>query len=190
MNSLFKAGLEIQSFLQSKNWSFCFIGALAVIRWGEVRITQDIDLCLLTGFGNEEKYINGILAEFESRIPNPSQFALKNRVLLVSASNGVSVDISLSGLSFEEQMVGRATPFSFSPECFLITCLAEDLIVLKAFADRAKDWIDVEGIIVRQELSIDFDYVIEQLTPLCELKEEPEILIKLQDIIMRNQREV
>ena len=49
MNALFKAGLEIQNFLNSKKWSFCFIGGLAVIRWGEARMTQDIDLCVLSG---------------------------------------------------------------------------------------------------------------------------------------------
>jgi len=58
MNSLFKAGLEIQSYLNSKKWRFCFIGGLTVIRWGEVRMTQDIALCILSGFGNEKKYID------------------------------------------------------------------------------------------------------------------------------------
>nr|AAU82590.1 hypothetical protein GZ18F2_20 [uncultured archaeon GZfos18F2] len=38
-----------------------FIGGLAVIRWGEVRMTQDIDLSLFTEFGNEETYINSLL---------------------------------------------------------------------------------------------------------------------------------
>ncbi len=47
MNPLIEAGLEIQHFIQSKGWRFCFIGGLAVIRWGEVRMTQDIDLCVL-----------------------------------------------------------------------------------------------------------------------------------------------
>ena len=55
MNSLFKAGLEIQNYLNSKKWPFCFIGGLAVIRWGEVRMTQDIDLYILSGFGSEKK---------------------------------------------------------------------------------------------------------------------------------------
>jgi hypothetical protein len=32
----------------------------------------------------------------------------------------------------------------------LHTCSAEDLIVLRAFADRSKDWVDIEGVIIRQ----------------------------------------
>ncbi|MDO9566781.1 MAG: hypothetical protein Q7J15_08585 [Candidatus Desulfaltia sp.] len=50
MNPLFEAGLEIQNFMLFRKWPFCFIGGLAVIRWGEVRMTQDIDVCILSGF--------------------------------------------------------------------------------------------------------------------------------------------
>ncbi|MBW1847787.1 MAG: hypothetical protein JRJ27_11715 [Deltaproteobacteria bacterium] len=100
MNSLFQAGLEIQKFLEGKGWRFCFIGALTVIRWGEIRMTQDIDLCLFAGFENEKKYIAGLLATFKTRISDAYDFALKNRVLLLSASNGVQIDVSLGGLPF------------------------------------------------------------------------------------------
>ena len=40
LNSLFKAGLEFQETLERRNWLFCFIGGLAVRRWGEIRMTQ------------------------------------------------------------------------------------------------------------------------------------------------------
>ena len=184
MNSLFKAGLEIQHTLKAQKWPFCFIGGLAVIRWGEVRMTQDIDLCLMCGFGNEEKYIENLISQYKSRIDDPLTFALNNRVLLLSASNGVAVDISLSGLPFEDEMIQQATPFLFSHECSLITCSAEDLVVLKAFADRPKDWNDVESIAMRQGNKLNIDYITEQLTPLCDLKESPEIMDKLNKILV------
>lgn len=183
MNSLFMAGLELQNFLQKKNWPFCFIGGLAVIRWGEMRMTQDIDFCLLAGFENEEIYVEGLLAGFKSRISDPLDFALKNRVLLLFASNEVPVDVSLSGLLFEKQMIERATPFPYAQDCSLITCSAEDLIVLKAFAGRPQDWMDVEGIIIRQGHNLDGSYIFQQLTPLCELKDAPEGVEKLKRIM-------
>ncbi|MCD4664252.1 MAG: hypothetical protein K8R68_03205 [Bacteroidales bacterium] len=183
LNSLFKAGLEFQETLEQRNWPFCFIGGLAVLRWGEIRMTQDIDLCLLCGFGNEAKYVKTLLKKFKSRVTDAEKFAFSNRVLLLYASNGVSIDISLSGLPFEEQMIKRATAFSFHVDCTLITCSAEDLIILKSFANRTKDWMDVEGIILRQGESLNTVYIIEQLTPLCEIKETPDILNKLQYLI-------
>ena len=183
INSLFKAGLELQETLEKRNWPFCFIGGIAVLRWGEIRMTQDIDLCLLCGFGNEEKYVKTLLKKFQSRITDADNFAYTNRVLLLYASNGVSIDISLSGLQFENQMIKRATAFSFHADCALITCSAEDLIILKSFANRTKDWMDVEGIILRQGKSLDTDYIIEQLAPMCEIKETPDIVNKLKDLI-------
>ena len=82
MNGLFSAAKEMQEFLQSNGWRFCFIGGLAVIRWGEPRMTQDIDLSLLTGFGSEEAYIAALLSRFPARIPDAESFSLRHRVLL------------------------------------------------------------------------------------------------------------
>ncbi len=183
MNGLFQAAMEIQKTLEAHKWPFCFIGGLAVIRWGEVRMTQDIDLCLMCGFGNEEAYANQLLNQYQSRIEDPLTFALDNRVLLLLSSNGVAIDISLSGLPFEEEMIQNATPFLFSSDCPLITCSAEDLIVLKAFADRPKDWSDVESIAIRHAHKLNRDYIIEQLSPLCDLKESPEIIEKLEKVL-------
>jgi hypothetical protein len=183
MNRLFEAALELQEFMNQNTWPFCFIGGLAVIRWGEIRMTQDIDLCLMSGFGNEETYAQKLIGRFESRIADPLDFALTSRILLLSASNGIPIDVSLSGLVYEEDMIRRSTPFEFYPECKIITCSAEDLVVLKAFADRPKDWNDIESIVARQGGKLDTAAVIESLSPLCELKESPEIVSKLKRII-------
>ena len=59
---------------------------------------------------------------------------------------------------------------------------ARFLIVLKSFADRPKDWVDIEGIIIRQAEHLDWPYVREQLAPLAELKESPEILRRLNQL--------
>jgi hypothetical protein len=54
------------------------------------------------------------------------------------------------------------------------------LIVLKAFAGRGQDWADIERVIVRQTGKLDWHYIHEQLRPLAELKEAPEILDQLE----------
>lgn len=50
---------------------------------------------------------------------------------------------------------------------------------MKLFALRAIDIHDAEGIAVRHDKSLDWGYFEEQLTPLAEAKEEPEILRQL-----------
>jgi hypothetical protein len=67
----------------------------------------------------------------------------------------------------------------------LVTCSAEDLVVLKAFADRGKDWADIEGVLTRQRGKLGWRYIWAQLRPLVELKGEPEILERLKRLRRR-----
>lgn len=55
---------------------------------------------------------------------------------------------------------------------------------MKAFADRPQDRIDLRGILVRQgPENLDWNYIWQQLTPLVELKESPEILSHLKGLL-------
>ncbi|MEO5895211.1 MAG: nucleotidyl transferase AbiEii/AbiGii toxin family protein [Vicinamibacterales bacterium] len=176
MNEVIRAAADLQSVCEREGWQFCFIGGLAVQRWGEPRETVDVDLTLVTGFGGEDRFVTRLIADFEARIPAAAAFARDNRVLLLRTDSGVGLDIALGGLPFEATAVERSSPFTFPPDVVLRTCSAEDLIVFKAFADRPKDWVDVDGIIIRQTGRIDWTYVHSQLAPLAELKEAREIL--------------
>ena len=180
MTEVIRAAAELQAVCEAQRWRFCFIGGLALQRWGEPRETVDVDLTLLTGFGGEDPFIEILLERFEARIENAAQFALTRRVLLLRAKSGVGLDIALGGLPFEESAVARSSSFGFPGDALIRTCSAEDLIVMKAFAARAKDWLDVEGIITRQTGKLDWRYVRTQLSPLTELKGAPEILHELE----------
>lgn len=180
MNDVIQAASELQAVCQSQGWQFCFIGGLALQRWGEPRETVDVDLTLLTGFGGEEPFIQTLLRHFEGRIPDADEFARKRRVLLLRSRKGVGLDIALGALPFEELLIQRSTFFNYTPDISLRTCSAEDLIVLKAFAGRGQDWVDVERIIVRQTGKLDWEYINKQLRPLAELKGMPETLDQLE----------
>lgn len=180
MNEVIRAAANLQALCVAENWRFCFIGGLAVQRWGEPRETVDVDLTLLTGFRDEARFIRILLDHYEPRIEAAAEFATSRRVLLVRAESGVGLDIALGGMPFEEMAVDRSSLFSFPLDVPLRTCSAEDLIVLKAFAARSKDWMDVEGIIIRQAGQLDWSYVRTQLLPLLELKEAPEIWDQLE----------
>ncbi|MGH9366133.1 MAG: nucleotidyl transferase AbiEii/AbiGii toxin family protein, partial [Thermoanaerobaculia bacterium] len=155
MNPIFAAALEIQDFCRERRWKFCFIGGLAVQRWGEPRLTQDVDLTLLTGFGGEEAFVDTLLQQFRGRRPDARDFALRYRVLLLESSGGTPLDIALGAMPFEERAIGRASDFTIVPGVPLSTCSAEDLIVFKAFAGRERDWLDVEAIALRQSGRLD-----------------------------------
>ena len=179
MRDLFLLANEIQSFCQRRRWRFCFIGGIALQRWGEPRLTGDVDLTVLTGFGDEAGYVEELCHAFAGRVPDAAEFALRSRVLLLQSERGIPIDISLGALPFEEHIIDRATLYRFLDEVRLNTCSAEDLVVLKAFADRARDWADIEGVLLRSGHRLAWETVEAELGPLCEAKEAPHILSRL-----------
>jgi hypothetical protein len=182
VTEVIQAAADLQAFCEKQEWQFCFIGGLALQRWGEPRETVDVDLTLLTGFGREEQFVKILLQHYEARIEDAADFALLRRVLLLRAPSGVGLDIALGGLPFEEGAIARSTLYFYPGNIPIRTCSAEDLLVMKAFASRPKDWIDAEGIVIRQKGNLDWKYVIRQLKPLAELKGTPEILDQLEKL--------
>jgi hypothetical protein len=176
MIGLFETAQQLQSFCDQRGWLSCFIGGIAVQRWGEPRVTRDVDLVLLAGFGGEAALVETLLAHYSARIEDAREFALRHRVLLLETADGVGIDISLGALPFEQRMINRATIFSVDPGLGIRTCSGEDLIVLKLFASRAQDIRDAEGVALRNKHQLDWSYIEDQLRPLAEAKQEPGIL--------------
>ena len=186
MNPLFAVAAGVQGFCVGRGWQCCVIGGLAVQRWGDPRQTRDVDLTLLTGLGGEERFIDPILSRYAGRFPEARRFAIERRVLLVETPEGVPVDIALGGLPFEARVIVRSSSFDVAPGVVLVTCSAEDLVVLKAFADRAQDWLDIEGVIVRQGPNLDRSLVLAELGSLLELKEDLQAMVTLRDLFTKH----
>ncbi len=183
MSTLFDAARDLQAFLQSHQWRFCFIGGLAVLRWGEPRFTRDVDVTLLCPFGSEDDVVKPLLdSGYVGRISDALEFARQNRVLLLQAHNGVPIDVALGSLPFEEGMIERSSLFEFEANCTLRTCSAEDLVVLKLFAFRPRDVLDAETVVIRQRGDLDWQYIETNLQPLADVKGQPEIITALRKI--------
>lgn len=174
MNALFAAAAGIEAFCAARRWRCCVIGGLAVQRWGEPRQTRDVDLTLLTGIGGEAPFVDAILLQYAPRIPEARRFALERRVVLVETADRIPLDISLGALPYEARVIERASPFEVEPGVTVTTCCAEDLLILKAFAGRVQDWLDVEGVLVRQGSNVHRELVLDELRPLLDLKEDEE----------------
>ncbi|MBI2204715.1 MAG: hypothetical protein HYU41_12770 [Candidatus Rokubacteria bacterium] len=183
MNPVFAAALEIQDFCRERGWGFCVIGAVAAQRWGEPRLTVDVDVTVITGFGCEASYVDALLARFAGRRPDARAFALDNRVVLLRSRQGVPIDVALGAMPFEERAVDRASAFTVDAGVTLTTCSAEDLVVFKAFAGREKDWLDIEGIALRQRGQLDEDLIWAELGPLLDLKQAPEAADRLRRVL-------
>ncbi len=173
----------MQRFCRQRRWRFCFIGGVAVQRWGEPRVTRDVDLTLFTGFGPEREFVRTLLEAFRPRITAAAEFALKSRVLLIESSQGVEIDLGLGGLPFEERLIERASDFAVGSGRVLTTCSADDLIILKTFAGRDRDWADVLEITAAQSGKLDTALIFRELDPLLELKEDTSALERLRALL-------
>jgi hypothetical protein len=183
MNPIIPTAVNLQEFFQKRKWRFCIIGGVAVLRWGEVRATQDVDVTLLTGFGGEESYVDELLAVYPLRPPCTRESALINRVVLLTGLQNTPMDVALGAVDFEVRTIERSSMWKVQENLWLRTCCAEDLLVHKCFANRERDWADVDGILARQWNKLNLNLVRRELKPLAELKEEPEILARLENKI-------
>ena len=184
-NRLLEAAQEIQQFCRSRNWRFCFIGGIAVQRWGEARLTRDAGLTVYTGIGDELRYIDELLGAFKSRIESAREFALGHRVLLLRASNRIPLDVTLGALPFEDKAVTRASAEEIVAGVRLRLAPPGALVVFKVFANRPQDWLDVEGIIVKSGRMINWDEVRADLAALLELKGDTTALGRLDELLAR-----
>jgi hypothetical protein len=158
---------------------------VALQRWGEPRFTADADLSVLVEPGEETRVANALLARLEARIDGAAEFATRSRVVLARSEQGVGLDIVLAGLPFEARVVERSTPWELGQGEHLRTCSAEDLVVMKVFAGRDKDWADVTSVLERRGGELDLALIRRELQPLLAAKEAPELGDELERRIER-----
>lgn len=156
--------------------------------WGNPRLTQDIDFSLLTGFGEERAYVEKLFALLEPRIPNAMEFALISRVLLAKTKSGIPVYIGFAGLPYEEEFIERAETYNVGEGNFLRVVAPDDLVLLKAFANRLQDWADLDELITRQAKRLNWVKIRERLEMLCTAVEVDDPLIKLDALLAERKR--
>ena len=157
--SIFEGAAERAAFLEEHGVSYAVLGGLAVQHWGEPRATQDVDILVMVPSQREQDFLNAAAQRFRPRLPDAVAFAVRHRVLLLSASGGTPIDISLGIPGYEEEVMRRAVSVSFPGLRSVRVVSAEDLLIHKCVAGRARDVEDVERILVRQRLCLDLRYI-------------------------------
>jgi hypothetical protein len=175
MNQREQAAWELHMVLQEFGVAYSVIGGMAVQYWGEPRFTQDIDVTVAAPLDEPGAFLERMVERFQPRMADAVSFARKHRVLLVRASNGCPVDISLGLPGYEDEVMRRAVAFELAPGKHVRICSAEDLIIHKAIAGRPQDVRDIEGIVYRQHQALDVGYIRRWLREFAEILENPEI---------------
>ncbi len=173
----FAAAWEVSRFFAERHLPYALIGGLAVQVWGNARLTVDADFSiaapLTTG---SAPLVRLITQHFPSRSANPVDFAGKTRMVLITAGNGVEVDISLALPGYEDQLFARAVDHEIDPGKKIRLCSAEDLIIHKAVAGRPQDISDIQGVVHRQGEKLDVGYIRQWLNDFADALANPEIV--------------
>lgn len=167
MNPLFACAEEVQEYCRSREWGFCLVGGLAVMRWSGHRVTKDVDLVIVTPFGEESTMIEGLYGRFEPRFEDCWEFSPRTRVVKFITSNGTTVDVALGRSRRLLRMVARASVWDVEGS-HLLTCGVEDFIVNKALAGRPHDWDDIEHVVARHGEALDRDLIMHEFIPVAQ----------------------
>ncbi len=186
--NLFWAALTVQRDLHAQEFEFCFIGGLALQRWGEVRHTDDIDLTVKCELGDELKALEKLLKILKPRTDRLEEVARVGLMFVGYSKDGYEVDISLGCIDYERRLMDRAVDVDFGIDEPLRCCSAEDLTILKTVAGRGQDWVDIGRICQRSGATMDWALVFEELEPLLASIHKPEAHGRLREIVDREVR--
>jgi len=170
----FRAAIEsVQRLLSRFDNRGVIIGGIAVGFLGKPRFTEDIDAMFLLSTKDIPQFLAAAQAEeIQPRVPDAAEFGRKNRVLLLRhVPSNINVDITLGILQFEEEMVARSGVQSVSSLSVRLPT-PEDLIIMKALANRPKDLEDIRTIIDKHP-TLDIDRIKHWVQSFAEAFETP-----------------
>ena len=176
MNEPLLAACEVSQFFTKHNIPYAVIGGLAVQEWGGARLTIDADFTIAAPLEGSADIVQLITSQFPSRITDSQGLAQRARMILVKASNGVEVDISLGLPGYEDELFRRAVEIEVDTGKYVRVCSAEDLIIHKAVAGRPQDIVDIESVVLRQGQRLNAAYIRRWLGEFGDLLANPDIL--------------
>lgn len=131
-------------------------GAQAALLHGAARLTADVDVTV-----DAEGHAAGELiaalqnAGFTLRVADAETFIARTRVIpLVHTASGIPVDVVLAGTGLEDLFLQRAQLRNIQGVSVRVAS-AEDVVVMKVLAGRAKDLDDVHAILNAHPTDLD-----------------------------------
>lgn len=135
--------------LNDRGAEYILIGGYALHAHGYQRATTDIDLL----------------------VPQTREAGMRIREALLVLPDRAAKDIDPAwfeegdNIRVADAFVARGSAFEYLSGTALRTCSAEDRVVMKAFAGRERDFLDIEGVTVRQGASLNWTLIEEELKP-------------------------
>jgi predicted nucleotidyltransferase len=179
---------RVDTFLRELGIPYVVIGGIANAVRGEPRATHDADLKVLVQGMTIAEF--RALAETRFKPYRRPWLGRAESALIISieVAPDMIVDMLVAVLPYEEQAIHRAEMIEVEGLALPI-CTAEDLIVHKAIADRPKDWLDIEKILLRQGAKLDTEYVRSWLIQFADALEKPTLVARFDELSNQEQDE-
>lgn len=172
-------------FLEANGYDYALIGGLALAQWGVVRATFDVDFKVAVP-DNEYAAVRTALRQ---AFPNQTrQGAPPNPFIVAVDVDDIIVDFLLALPGFDELVIERAVRRDMGGWDAWV-CSAEDLVIQKVIAGRAKDWMDVEALLIEQGDRLDRAYIEDWVSQFAEALDNPELMTEYLRLLakVRNQ---
>ena len=151
---------KIARHLDKENIPYMLIGGQAVLLYGMVRLTEDIDITL--GVDTDKlNLMKKLLKEIKLVIPKniDDAFIKKTNVLVgIDKATGIRIDFIFSFTPYEKQALKRARIVRLNNyNVSFASC--EDTIIHKIFASRPRDLEDARILLKKNMKALDIAYI-------------------------------
>lgn len=148
--------------LNDQRIEYALAGGLAYSALVTPRATVDIDVLALVPERPPAALFDGLRAALEVFIPHPGPMVFKRATIwrAVGGDRGceVMLDFILAESEFHRSALDRRRTVEFAGLALSLVSV-EDLMLLKALADRPQDRVDIHGIIAAYGAELDRDYL-------------------------------
>jgi hypothetical protein len=169
--------------MEGRGVPFMLIGGQAVLLHGDPRLTQDIDVTLGAGPGRWKDILDACADIGLEPLPDDVRRFVETTFVLptLDAATGIRVDLIFSTTPYEAQAIDRATRVEIAgKEVPFVT--AEDLIIHKLFAGRARDLEDAASVVRRKGPELDWDYMREWAQAFAQIEGREELPARLEKL--------
>jgi hypothetical protein len=183
-----KTLLDAVDWLHERGVAYALVGGLAASLRGQVRATADVDIVIVADVPEALRLLNSLeTSPFKPLFEGVAEVVERSFILpLRHRSTGVKVDLALGLSGFEQQLVRRASPLNVANRQVNVA-QAEELIIMKSLAGRPQDDQDLEGILLVQGNSLDWDHCLRVATDLEESL-AVSLVQKVRDLRARSER--
>ena len=153
---------DIVRVLNERRYDYALAGGLAYSALVAPRATMDVDVLILMPDRPPTALFDGLRSVLGVLVPHPAPMAFKRatiwRVIGGEGEREVTLDFILAESEFHRTALRRKRTVTFAGLSLPIVT-PEDLVLLKALADRPQDRVDIHGIVAAYGAELDRGYL-------------------------------